>query len=157
MFDNVFSSIENCPIEIRQDNSSEINCTFLPDPPGYNPWNDELSIIFVDDFEEGDLQKWDEVIGDIEVKSSAAYSGELGVDIDDTGTIGFSVETLGRSGIELNYAREVYGYDAGEYLRVEWTVDGGSTWNEIETVVGTESWGERSISLPTDVANKNGS
>jgi hypothetical protein len=73
-----------------------------------------------------------------------------------TSSITRLVSTVGIASVTIEYDRRTSGFNVGEHLYVEWSID-GSSWNTIETTRAT-SWNANPISvvLPADAAGQNG-
>ncbi len=93
---------------------------------------------FSDGFESGDFVTggWT-TEGLCTVKTQAKYSGVYGAQINVTGWIEKALSTSGFTNIHVMYACKTWGYNANEFLYVEWW--DGSGWNVIDAYQGT-SW-----------------
>lgn len=114
--------------------------------------------LFADNFESGSLVLggWTRQNTIAEVKSEAAYEGTRGVKLYKTTWIEKAVSTAGLTDISVKYRRMTTGFDAGDNLIVEWSVD-GSTWNTLETVQ-TAAYGDglQNRSCGAGAANQSG-
>ena len=103
--------------------------------------------LFSDGFESGNLTTggWTSS-GSVDVKEPAAYEGLYGVQIGGTASITKSVSTVGFSDIHVKYARITKGLDSGESLTVEWSAD-GTTWNNVIESTTDTDWAQRDVAL----------
>ncbi len=125
-----------------------------PEPPE-PPEPPDPGLSYIDDFESGGFAAggWT-VTGAASVKESAAFAGSFGAELKKTASIEVPVSTAGASAVTLEYARTTAGFDAGEVLTVEWSVD-GTTWNLLESTRDT-SWSVASWALPAGAADQAG-
>ena len=106
--------------------------------------------IFSDGFESGTFSTggWT-TSGRTDVSTGADYTGTYGARLRRTASIEIAVDTAGRTGVTLSYARRTRRLDNGERLTVEW--NGGSGWQTVETHSG--GWGTRSYQLGAGADN----
>lgn len=105
-------------------------------------------ILFSDDFE-GTLQQFT-VNGVCSINSAAARSGASGVRCDDSASLTASLSTAGADSIQLSYSRRTERYDLGEEFIVEFSNNGGASWQEVERIPNTTSFGDMNFSLGAD-------
>lgn len=110
--------------------------------------------LFTDGFESGNLTVggWSSS-GSVLVKEPAAFEGVYGVQIGGVASITKTVSTAGYGDIHLKYARKTKGLDSGEALIVEWSPD-GITWNDIVESTSETAWAQRDILLGTGANDK---
>ena len=91
--------------------------------------------LFADGFESGSLVLggWTRQSSSSEVKTEAKYTGLYGVKLNKSNWFQKAVSTKGYHDVRVKYRRSTTGYDAGDNLYVEWSVD-GTNWNDLETV-----------------------
>ncbi|MCK4753258.1 MAG: metallophosphoesterase, partial [Planctomycetes bacterium] len=65
-----------------------------------------------------------------------SYAGTYSAEVQTSNWIEKSISTTGMSDIHVKYARKTYLYDAGDYLTVQWSID-GVNWNTLETTQDT--------------------
>jgi hypothetical protein len=96
-------------------------------PSSALPWSDG--------FESGDFTAGGWTIQDpnATVTTAAKYTGTYGAKLAGTTWIQKIKSTEDYNAIHVKYRRATTGFDSGENLYVEWSVD-GSTWNNLETV-----------------------
>ncbi|MCK4752362.1 MAG: metallophosphoesterase family protein [Planctomycetes bacterium] len=95
------------------------------------PWSDG--------FESGDFAGGGWIVSDRYcVVGTDSYAGTYAAVIEKPNWIVKSISTTGMSDIHVKYARKTLDIDAGEYLYVEWSVD-GTNWNQLEATQDT-SW-----------------
>lgn len=96
------------------------------------PWSDG--------FESGDFETggWDTSGRYVTVQTDDVYSGTYAAEIEKSNWFQRAISTEGFSDIHVKYARKTSGLDAGEYLNVEWSVN-GSDWYILESTQDT-SW-----------------
>ena len=83
------------------------------------------------------------------MSTGADYTGTYGARLRRTASIEIAVDTAGRTGVTLSYARRTRRLDNGERLTVEW--NGGSGWQNVETHSG--GWGTRTYTLGAGADN----
>ncbi len=98
------------------------------------------AVLFSDGFESGNFTTggWTTQNSDASVTTLAKYTGAYGAKLKKTTWIEKAISTVGYTTIHVKYARWTAGFDAGEYLYVEWW--DGSSWNVLETVPGNIGW-----------------
>lgn len=91
--------------------------------------------LFSDGFESGSfvLSGWTTSNTLAEAKTEAKYTGSYGAKLYKTTWMQKMISTKGYQGVYVKYRRSTTGYDAGDNLYVEWSVD-GTNWNNLETV-----------------------
>ena len=114
------------------------------------PWNfttgsGASSSLFLDDFEDGNLDGW-ATSGNVSAHSTAANSGVYGARFREAAEMIISVNTTGFTSVNLKYDRSTSQFEANETLDIHWSLD-GSNWNLIETT-SAESWGTTDFNLP---------
>ena len=94
--------------------------------------------LFSDGFESGNFTAggWTTQNTNATVSTKAKYTGSYGAKLAGTTWMQKAVSTVGKSTIHVKYTRKTAGLDAGEYLYVEWSID-GSAWNNLETTQAT--------------------
>lgn len=107
-------------------NSTEISSVMNEQSPKKLPWSDG--------FEGGDFAGgWTTQNGDATVSSQVEYSGVYGVKLKKSTWIEKAISTEGFSTIHVKYRRETAGFDSGENIYIEWSVN-GNDWYNLETV-----------------------
>jgi len=109
--------------------------------------------IFSDGFESGNFTAggWTTQNSNATVATKAKYTGAYGAKLAGTTWMQKAVSTVGKSNIHVKYARKTAGLDAGEYLYVEWSID-GSVWNNLETTQST-TWASRDFACGAGANN----
>ncbi|MHB9071532.1 MAG: hypothetical protein ACYC54_14335 [Sedimentisphaerales bacterium] len=109
--------------------------------------------LFTDGFESGNFTTggWTTQNGDATVTTTAKYTGTYGAKLAGTTWIQKMQSTTGTNTIHVKYDRNTAGMDSGEYLYVEWSVD-GSTWNNLETTNQT-SWASKDFTCAAGANN----
>ncbi|MGK0209603.1 MAG: hypothetical protein ACI83O_000883, partial [Patescibacteria group bacterium] len=114
--------------------------------------------LFSDDFEAAtiDTAKWDTIADTVEIDSTPANvnSGANAAAFHGDGTNdeleSIVIDTTGYENIVLDYAVMTDSLDVGEEFTTEYSVDDGTTWQNIETLTGTAAYGDKSFLLGTD-------
>ncbi len=111
--------------------------------------------LFADGFESGNLTAggWT-VSGSASVGSAGAFTGGFGAALKKAAWIQKAVSTQGMKNIHIQYARKTAGLDSGEYLIVEWSID-GSAWNILETSAAT-AWATQDLTCDSGAENQPG-
>ncbi len=104
-------------------------------------------------FESGTFNGWT-VTGNPLVSTGADSSGTYGARVRKLSSIQKQVSTAGYNTVALEYMRRTKNMDNGEYLTVEWSVN-GSNWTAVEQTQST-SWGLTSVTLPAGAGNSTG-
>jgi len=109
--------------------------------------------LFSDGFESGNFTAggWTTQNGNATVATAAKYTGVYGAKLAGTTWMQKAVSTVGKSTIHVKYARKTKGLDAGEYLYVEWSID-GSAWNNLETTQAT-TWASQDFTCGSGANN----
>lgn len=104
--------------------------------------------LFADGFESGNLSSggWS-TSGNVSAHTKADRTGVYGARLKRSSSITRAVDTSGFATVELSYSRRSRNMDSGEYLHVEWSADGGSSWTVAEFVNST-SWADPTVTLP---------
>ncbi|MGA2093762.1 MAG: hypothetical protein ABSH16_10205, partial [Sedimentisphaerales bacterium] len=94
-----------------------------------------ISLYWFDGFESGNFTTggWSWSNSYASVAAEAAYTGTYGAKLKATTWIQKAISTVGFNTIHVKYRRATTGFDAGENLYVEWSIN-GSTWNNLETI-----------------------
>lgn len=126
--------------------------------------------LFFDDFEDATLDAW--VVqpdGTWTNGSSNAYSGTRKARVAgnvEGATLQRNVSTVGNSDVVVSFWHDTSaGWDSQDLLELQWTPDGGATWNTVATldgdaltpmVEGGEDWIEHTHALPANAGNNGG-
>jgi hypothetical protein len=110
--------------------------------------------LFSDGFESGNFTAGGWTVSSASIKNTGAYSGTYCAQLKKAGSIRKSVSTSGSTNIHIKYARSTKALDAGEYLYVEWSIN-GSTWNLLEATRDT-TWIYKDLVCPAGADNKTG-
>jgi len=104
--------------------------------------------LFSDGFESGNLTAGGWVVQNTNASAStgARQTGSWGARLTATTWMEKSFSTVGYNTISLSLARRTSGYDAGEFLYIEWW--NGSAWATLGTV-NTTAWATATFNLPT--------
>ncbi len=113
--------------------------------PGYITVNDGGGAIFSDGFESGSFATGGWIVANkkARVHTKAAYTGLYGAMLRRTTAIEVAVDTTGRTGVTLSYARRAIRASGGA-LVVEWF--DGASWHLVEAT-GNTGWGTTTVSL----------
>ncbi len=123
-------------------------CAAIDCTPQTNP------VILLDEgFESGTFNGWT-VTGNPLVSTGADSSGTYGARVRKLSSIQKQVSTAGYNTVALEYMRRTKNMDNGEYLTVEWSVN-GSNWTPVEQTQST-SWGLTSVTLPAGAGDSTG-
>ena len=111
--------------------------------------------LFTDGFESGNLTAggWVTQNANAAANTGARQSGTWGARLTATSWMEKSFSTVGYNTITLSVGRRTSGYDAGEFLSIEWW--NGTVWTSLGTV-NTTAWATQTFSLPAAAAG-NGS
>lgn len=126
--------------------------------------------LFFDDFEDTTLGAWlVQPEGSWTNGLSNAHSGTRKARVAgnvENATLQRSVSTAGNTDIVLSFWHDTSaGWDSQDLLELQWTPDGGATWNTVVTldgddltpmVEGGEDWIEHTHTLPANAANNSG-
>jgi hypothetical protein len=74
--------------------------------------------------------------GTTSVTNKVSYTGTYSAQVEKVSWIQKAISTSAFSNIHVKYARKTVGFDAGEYLYVEWSTN-GADWNNLETTQDT--------------------
>ena len=112
------------------------------------------TVIFRDRFNDGDLldDGWTRKNFKANARKAADFEGTHGVKTLYQSWAARAVSTVGFSTIRLEFAHRVLQYEGSEGLIVQWSGDGGSTWNTIATLTAS-TWKEKSYVLPSGAGN----
>ena len=125
--------------------------SLLDSAQGHEFWVDSVSLsqnLFGDGFESGNFTTggWNvdpNHTADATVITDAKRTGSYGAKIRKTTWIEKQQSTVGFDTIYVKYDRKTVGLDAGEYLYVEWSIN-GTNWYQIETTADT-AWATKYI------------
>ena len=109
--------------------------------------------LFSTGFENGDLGAW-LTDGNVSVHAGQVNSGGLSMRLRRSASAALAISTQGHSDITLEYAKRTKKYDGGEALLVQWSSNGGATWQTIEE--GNTNWAARSFLPPADAGDNFG-
>ena len=87
------------------------------------------------------------------MKAGAARSGNFGANLKKTTWIQKQTSTLGFSQVTLVFTWRTKNYEAGEQAVLEWSTNGGSTWNAVDTNTA-KKWQNEEFVLPAAAAGK---
>ncbi len=115
--------------------------------------------VFEDDFEDGDLNEWTQVLGDVSITTEAAHSGQYGVELsgeNGLSVISMAIDTRGLGNITLSYARSILGVEGDIYVADVWAP------GMIEPFVldryypdsNPSGWEEIEVTLPPEVEDQ---
>jgi len=107
--------------------------------------------IFEDDFESGNLDKWD-TQGDPDVVGP--LGGRYVSFDDDNDEIHVHLDTTCWVNISLSYRRNVSNMGSSEFFKVNYSTNGGSTWPMLEQIRNAPNWTTVNFNLPP-AANNN--
>ncbi|MCW8834488.1 MAG: sulfatase-like hydrolase/transferase [Colwellia sp.] len=113
----------------------------------------QTEVIFHDLFNESSLDsEWSNsgTDGVIETIGGAAYSGDYGARVKKGAKLERTFSTLGKKDVQVHYSRRTVGFETGETLTVEWSID-SVTWNTLEVTQDT-AWDTKTFVL-ADAAN----
>ena len=110
-------------------------------------------VLFSDNFDNGNVNNWT-TSGSVSAKSNSSFSGTHGAEIKASSSMERIVSTVGRTSITVEYDRKTAGFDSGENLTLEWSID-GSAWNALESTSST-TWGNQSWALPVGAEGQSG-
>ncbi len=102
--------------------------------------------LFTDDFESGNADQWS-TTGTVAIISAAKNTGSKGARLKNSSSMQLTLDTSAVTGATLTYDRRTAGYDAGEFLLVEYSTD-GSNWVVMEQTLET-TYTTVSFSLPS--------
>jgi len=113
----------------------------------------QAAVLFSDGFESGNFTTggWTTQNTNAIVSTKAKLTGAYGAKLAGTTWMQKAVSTVGKSTIYVQYARKTAGLDAGEYLYVEWSID-GSVWNNLETTQAT-AWASQDFTCGSGANN----
>jgi len=113
--------------------------------PPMLPWSDG--------FESGNFTAggWTKQNTAATVATGAAYSGTYGAKLTKTTWIEKAVSTAGFTDIHVQYVRKTSNYDAGEYLYVEWSIN-GTDWVQLEAAQQT-TWALKDLTCGPNANN----
>jgi hypothetical protein len=113
-------------------------------PPAL-PWSDG--------FESGNFTTggWTLQNSSATVDTAAKYTGTYGAKLTKATWIEKAISTAGFSNIHILYDRTTNGYDAGEYLYVEWSID-GTNWIQLEATQQT-AWASKDLTCDPNANN----
>ncbi|OHA31898.1 MAG: hypothetical protein A2928_02145 [Candidatus Taylorbacteria bacterium RIFCSPLOWO2_01_FULL_45_15b] len=90
---------------------------------------------------------------DVQLTSLFATStGDVHVRLDDDAAITATIDTTGKTNITLRYDRRTESVAAGDFLRVEYSTDGGTTWTNLENV-NSSTWTTQTWTLASAAEN----
>ncbi len=118
------------------------------------PANEVESEIFSDDFESGDLSAWAVSGVSGSADAVAAVEGNYGALLKNTTRIKVTLSTLGYTSATWSFDRKTSGYDNNEYLKAEYSIDGGSSFTTLSQTADN-SWSRETINLPNDALGIN--
>ena len=95
----------------------------MPPAPPALPWSEG--------FESGNLDNWT-TSGTAEASTKTDNTGAYGVKLPGVSSIERAIDTTGFTSIHVKYYRMTVGFDAGEYIYVEWY--DGADWTELESI-----------------------
>jgi len=90
------------------------------------------SVIFFDDFEDGNYNGWTKTYDYVSMTSSPAI-GNYAVMFRKWGKMERTIPTTGYTGINVSFWMGAYKLEAGETVRAYWSPD-GSTWNLLKQI-----------------------
>lgn len=102
------------------------------------------STIFSDDFEDGNINGWVQSGEDTEVTGQAAFTGAKGAQMSKDGRLRLEFDTTGYTQVTVAYDRKTVGLDSGEKLKLEYSINSGSSDSELTFTTDT-SWSHDSI------------
>ena len=111
--------------------------------------------LFEDGFESGNFNQWTTfdypvITSDSTYVNTGIYAALFngGPDPDDM-IISMNIDTTGYSNIQLSYYRLIQSLEFDNSFTTEFSVDGGSSWNQIESINGDMAYTQLSTSLPS--------
>ncbi|MFM7135332.1 MAG: S8 family serine peptidase, partial [Planctomycetota bacterium] len=110
-------------------------------------------ILFADGFESANLTAGGWVASSaslVSVTPAAASAGSYGARVARNATLTKSRSTVGFGSIQVKYTRRTAGYEASEFLRLEWW--NGSVWTQVEATQAT-AFGSVTFNLPSGASN----
>lgn len=112
------------------------------------------TLLFRDRFNDGDLLNdgWTNKNKKAKAGKAASFEGPYGLVVKYQSWAAKAVSTVGFNTVRLEFAHRVRQYEGAEGLFVQWSADGGATWNTVATLTATE-WKEKSYVLPAAAAN----
>jgi predicted phosphodiesterase len=110
------------------------------------------STIFYDNFEDNSMSDWaSSTGGTAQIRNGSPYEGSYSAGAKQNGWFSHTVSTAGKTDVHLKYAGLTIGFDAGEYIRVEWY--DGSAWQLVEQLASEGSYTVRDWDLPAGADN----
>ncbi len=112
------------------------------------------SAIFYDGFESGGFTEGGWATSGITQVKAEGVVGVYCARTNMTGRLEKAISTEGYRNIEVEYHRRTEGLDGGEFLFVEWSVN-GTDWNLLESTADT-AWASNSVSCGAGADNQSG-